>query len=103
MAALEMVVAEDGTAYDGKVCVGTKKIVRELLDKIKQLLVKVLPVNLHGDMLAVEDDAVLVVIDIGGVLKAPLLCRPCVSGMIRWLSRAGWLTLPAYPSFSIQS
>ena len=70
MAALEMVVAEDGTTYDGKVCVGTKKIVREQFDKIKQSGEGV-PVNFHGDMLAIEDDAVFVVIDIGGVLKAP--------------------------------
>ena len=71
-AALEVVVAQNGAAHDGQVRVGTHEVVGELADEI-QLLAEGGAVDLHGDVLAVEDDAVLVVVDIGAVLEEPAL------------------------------
>ena len=65
-----MVVAEDGATHDGQVGVGAHKVVGEPLDEVQQLA-EGGAVDLHGDMAAVEGDAVLVVVDIGGVLQEP--------------------------------
>ena len=70
MAALEVVVGQDGAAHNGQVGVGAHEIVGELAHKVQQLG-KARPVNLHGGVLAVEADAVLVVVDVGGVLQEP--------------------------------
>ena len=43
---------------------------RELADEIHELR-ETCAVNLHGDVLAVEDDAVLVVVDVWRVLEEP--------------------------------
>ena len=71
MPALEMVMAQNRTAYNGQIRIGTQEIVGELLDKIKKLD-KSRPVNLHGRMLPVKYDAMLVVIYIRRILEPPL-------------------------------
>ena len=71
VAALEMVVAEDAAADDGQVGVAAHKVVGELLDKVQQLA-EGGTLDLHGGVLAVEDDAVLVVVDVGAVLEVPV-------------------------------
>ena len=65
--ALEVVVGQDGAAHDGQVRVGAHEVVGELPHKVQQLG-KAGPVDLHGDVLPVQADAVLVVVHIGGVL-----------------------------------
>ena len=70
MSALEVVVGQDGAAHDGQIGVGTYEVVGELPHKVQQLG-ETGPVNLHGHMLAVQANAVLVVVDIGGVLQKP--------------------------------
>ena len=71
VAALEMLMAQDGAAYNGQVGVRAYKVVGEGGDKVQEL-VKGGLVDLHGHVLAVEDNAVLVVVHIGGVLQVPL-------------------------------
>ena len=68
--ALEVVVSQDGAAYDGQIRVGAHKVVRELAHKVQELP-EAGPVNLHRGMFPVKADTVLVVIDIGGVLQKP--------------------------------
>ena len=70
MAALEVLVAEDGAAHDGQIRVGADKVMREEGDELQQLG-KGGAVDLHGDMLTVEDDAVLVIVNVGGILQEP--------------------------------
>ena len=65
-------MAEDGPPHDGKVRVGTHEVVGELFDKV-QLLAEGGAVDFHRHVDAIEDNAVLVVVDIGGVLEKPLL------------------------------
>ena len=60
-AALQVVVAQDGAADDGQVGVRAEEVVRELSDELDEFPERG-PVDLHGHMLAVQDDAVLVVI-----------------------------------------
>ena len=67
-----MVVAEDGAADDGQVCVAADEIVREKCDEIHKPL-KRGSVYLHGAVLRAEDDAVLIIINIGGILQKPVL------------------------------
>ncbi len=69
---LEMVVAEDRPPHNGQVGIAPHKIVGELGDKI-QLLAEGGRINFHGDMGPVKEDAVLVVVDIGGILEEPIL------------------------------
>ena len=69
-AALEVVVGQDGAAHDGQVGVGAHEVVGELTHKVQELTEAGL-VNFHGGVLAVEADAVLVVVHIGGVLQEP--------------------------------
>ena len=71
-AALKMVVAQDGAAHDGKIGVAAHEVVGELLDEVQQLAEGGL-LDLHGGVTAVEDDAMLVVVDIGAVLEEPVL------------------------------
>ena len=65
-------MAQNGAAHDGQVRVGAHKIVGELPDEV-QLLAEGGPVDLHGHVLPVEHDAVLVIVHIGGVLEKPIL------------------------------
>ena len=71
-AALEVVVRQDGAAHDGQVRVGADEVVRELRHKVEQLL-KRAAVDVHGLVLFVEHDAVLVVVQVGGILEVPRL------------------------------
>ena len=61
-------MAEYGAADDGQVCVAADEVVREYGDEIEQASEHGL-VDFHGDMVAVENDAVLVIVDIGGILE----------------------------------
>ena len=65
-------MAQNGAAHDGQVRVGAHKVVGELLDEIQELA-EGGAVDLHGHVRSVEDDAVLVVVDIGAVLEEPVL------------------------------
>ena len=73
-AALEVAVAEDAAANDGQVGVGAAGVVRELADEIEDLSQGLL-VHLHGLVLLMQHDAMLVEIGIGAVLQVELL--PC--------------------------
>ena len=68
-AALEMIVAQYGSAYDRNVRVGPCGIVRELFHKDSRSLLECRTVDHHRNMFLIEDYAVLVVVDIGRVLK----------------------------------
>ena len=72
MTALEVVVGENGTANDRKVSIGADKIVREYLYKVKELG-EGGTVDLHWCVGTVKDDAVLVVVNIWGILEEPVL------------------------------
>ena len=54
---------QDGSSHDRQVSVRSQEIVRESLDKVKELAESVV-VDRHGNVAGVEHDAVLVVIDI---------------------------------------
>ena len=69
--ALEMVVAENRAADNRQIGIGAEEIVREQRDEVEQLAESG-AVDLHRGMLAVEGDAMLVVINIGRVLQIPL-------------------------------
>ena len=71
-AALKMVVAENRAAHDGKIGVAAHKVVGELLDEVQQLAEGGL-IDLHGGVMPIQNDAVLVVVDIGTVLEEPVL------------------------------
>ena len=72
MAALEMVVAENRAAHNGEIGVAAHKVVGELLDEVQQLAEGGL-IDLHGGVMPIQNDAVLVVVDIGAVLEEPVL------------------------------
>ena len=69
---LEVLMAEDRAAHNGQVGIGAHKIMGEGLHKVQQLL-KSRPVDLHGHMPGIEHDAVLVVVNVGRILEAPVL------------------------------
>ena len=71
VAALEVLVAQDRAADDGQVGVGAHKVVGEQGHEVQQLG-KGRLVDDHGGMGGVEDDAVLVVVDVGAVLEEPV-------------------------------
>ena len=67
---LEMVVRQDRAAHNGQIRVGADKIMGKLPHKVQQLF-KAGPVNLHRRMDAVKTNTVLIVINIGRILKIP--------------------------------
>ena len=69
-AALEMVMRQDGAAHDGQIGIGADKIVGKDIHKVEHRF-KTSAVHQHGHMLAVEDDAVLVIVQVGGILQIP--------------------------------
>src|SRR5699024_7967147 len=71
MTSLEVLVAQDRATDNGQVCIGAYKVVGEYPHKVQQL-VKSAAVNLHGNVLGIEHDAVLVIVNIGRVLQAPV-------------------------------
>ena len=73
-AALEVVVVQDGAADDGQIGIAAQHVMGHLPDEAEQPL-EGAPVNLHGDVLAVEDDAVLGIVGVGGILHVPVLAR----------------------------
>ncbi len=70
VAALEVVVAQDAAAHDGQVGVAAHEVVGEEGHEVQQLA-EGGTLDLHGGVLAVKDDAVLIVVDIGAVLEIP--------------------------------
>ena len=70
--ALKMLVAQNRTAHNGEIGVGADEVVGQEIQKIKELL-EHRCVDLHGDVLLVESDAVLVVVAVGGILQLPRL------------------------------
>ena len=71
MSALIVVMAQDGTAHDWKIRIGTDKIMRKQLNEIEQLD-KSRPLNLHGNMFKVKDNAMFIVIYIRRILESPV-------------------------------
>ena len=67
-----MVVVQDGAADNGQIGVGTQHVVGQLPHEGKELL-EGAAADLHGGMLGVEDDAVLLIISIGRILDVPVL------------------------------
>ncbi len=65
-----MIVVQDGSADNGKIRIGADKIVGEDVQELEQA-VKGLPGQLHGDVLLLQDNAVFIVINIGGILEVP--------------------------------
>ena len=63
MTALEMIMTQDRSTDDRKICIRTDKVMRKLRYKIQQLC-KSCALNLHRHMLRIEHDAVLVIVDI---------------------------------------
>ena len=63
-------MAQDRSAHDRQIRIGTDEIMRELLHEIKQLA-ECIMLDLHRNMLCVKYDAVLVVIYIRGILESP--------------------------------
>ena len=63
-------MAQDAAAHDRQVGVAAHKIVGEQTHKIQQLA-EGCPLDLHGGMLVIEHDAVLVVVNVGAVLQIP--------------------------------
>ena len=67
-----MIVGQDRTAHDGQIGVGTQQVVRELIHEIKKPN-KAFARYAHRHMIAVEYDAMLIVIGVGGILEIPAL------------------------------
>ena len=63
-----MVVGEDGAAHDGQVRVGADEIMGQEVGESEEPR-EGLAVDMHGDVAAVQGDAVLVVIDVGEYWK----------------------------------
>ena len=66
-----MVMRQNGTAHDGKVCIGAQEVMREELNEIKKLY-KGCSLDLHRYMLAAENDTVLIIIYIRRILEEPV-------------------------------
>ena len=72
ISALKMVMTQDRSAHNRKIRIGSHEIMRELLHKVKQLT-KRISVDLHGNMLPIKYNAMLVIVDIGRILKSPCI------------------------------
>ena len=70
MTALEVLMAQNRAANNGQVGIGAHKVMREGLDKVQQLF-KCGLIDLHGNMLGIENDTMLVVINVGTILQTP--------------------------------
>ena len=66
-----MLMRQDRTADDRKIRIGADRIMREEGDELEKPL-KCMNVDLHRDVLSREDDAVLIVVDVRGVLHEPV-------------------------------
>ena len=67
-----MLVAQDGATHDGKICIGADEVVGKYCNEVQELI-EGCPVDLHGRMLGIEGDAMLIIVDIGTVLEIPVL------------------------------
>ena len=70
MTTLKMIMAQNGAANNRKIRIGTKEIMREQFDKIKQFD-KCISFDLHRGMLAVKHNTVFIVIYIWRILESP--------------------------------
>ena len=70
--ALVMVMSQDRSSYNGQICIGARKIAWKSLDNGQESL-KGLAANGHGNMLAIEENAVFIEVGIRGILKAPIM------------------------------
>ena len=70
--ALVMVMSQDGSPHNGHVCIRPCKIAWKSLDNGQESL-KGLAANGHGNMLAIEENAVFIEVGIRGILKAPIM------------------------------
>ena len=69
--ALEVVMAQNRTAHNRQIGIGSDVVVRELPNKVKQLA-ECRFIDFHRHMLSVEQNAVLVVVDIRRILEEPV-------------------------------
>ena len=67
-----MVMSQDGSPYNGKICIGARKIAWKSLDNGQESL-KGLAANSHGNMLAIEENAMFIEVGIRGILEAPVM------------------------------
>ena len=65
-----MIMTQDGTSHNRKVCIGTDKVMRKQFDEIKQLD-KCGTLNLHRNMLIIEQNTMFIIINIRRILEAP--------------------------------
>ena len=77
-APLIMIMRQDGTADNRQIRIRAQKVMREDRDEVQQIF-KALAGYLHRDMLAVQYDAVLIVIRVRRVLH-----EPPVTGQAQW-------------------
>gem|GEM_PF-5632468 len=71
-AALVVVMREDGTADDREVCIRAEEVVRQNRHEVQEVL-EAAAADLHRDVLAIQDDAVLVVVRVRAVLHEPAM------------------------------
>ena len=67
-----MVMSQDGSPYNGQVCIGPCKIAWKSLDN-GQKAFKGLAANGHGNVLAIEENAVFIKVGIRRILEAPIM------------------------------
>ena len=67
-----MVMSQDGSPYNGQVCIRPCKIAWKSLDNGQESL-KGLAANGHGNMLAIEENAVFIEVGIRGILETPIM------------------------------
>ena len=67
-------MAENGTTHNGQVRIGPHKIMGELPHKIQQVR-HGFTADLHGRMAGIEQNAVFIIIHIGGILQKPVFAQ----------------------------
>ena len=72
MSTLKMIVGKNRTAYDRQIGIGTKKIMRKKLHKIKESAESSL-VNFHWHMAGMKHDAVFIIIHIRRILQSEFI------------------------------
>ena len=72
-AALVVVVREDGSADDRQICIRAEEIVREDRHEVQEIL-EALARDLHWHVLAIQDNAMFIIIRVRGILQEPTVC-----------------------------
>ena len=96
-----MLMGEDTAPHDGQIRIGAQEIMGELFHKGQELC-KGAPVDNHGHMPAIEHDAMLVIVNVGGILQPPVLPRH-LDGDDPQVLPGGEIHPARIPSFSMHS